>query len=54
MLKRELGNQKGADDLPDGFVDPDSSKAALDKALEEAFKGIDMDQLEKDWKEFKY
>lgn len=53
VLKRELGGTK-MDGAPEGFRDPAKTKEALDKALDEAFAGIDMDQLERDWKEFKY
>jgi hypothetical protein len=45
-LKRELGALRKKDH--------GAMRKALDKALEEAFEGIDLDKLEADWKRFRY
>ena len=55
-LKRELGAEPADDDgaIPDGFQNMGKAQQALDKALEEAFRGIDLDRLESEWKAFRF
>jgi hypothetical protein len=60
VLKRELGGdpeeEEGDERLGGGFPMGERGRAqkALDKAVDEAFEGIDFDELERDWKNFKF
>ena len=46
------GGEKDLDDIPEGIIDVKKLRTAQNDALEVAFQGINMDQLQKDWEDY--